>query len=168
MVTSTSSVGSSPSLPVAELCNRGHELTEDNVALHKRGDRPGYRKRCLACKRESYNSNGQPTVYMKASRLTTERHEDVEDLIKFGATYEDILQRAGFASWDTLYRSLKRRDRWDLIEKLREKKSRPDVNKARLRDAPNRKKQGRRRHRQGNVHELPKEIEEVIFEDSWY
>lgn len=106
-----------------EVCNRGHELTDDNVALHKRGDRPGYRKRCLACKRDSYNSNGQPTVYIKGGRLTTDLHEDIEDLLRFGATYNEILERAGFSGrWDTMYRSLKRRGRWDLIEQLREKK----------------------------------------------
>lgn len=149
---------------MTETCNRGHELTEDNIAWHKRGDRPGYRKRCLACKRESYNSNGQPTVYMKSGRLTTERHEDIEDLIRFGATFEEIVERGGFSSWDTLRRSLKRRGREDILEKLYEKKNRLDINRvSRTTAPPDRKKQGRRRYRQGDVHELEPAIEELIF-----
>jgi hypothetical protein len=64
---------------------------------------------------------------MKSGRLTTDLHEDIEDLLNFGATYKEILSRAGFSGrWDTMYRSLKRRDRWDLIERLREKKAKDE------------------------------------------
>lgn len=150
---------------MTEVCNRGHEQTDENISWHKRGDRPGYRKRCLPCKRESYNSNGQPTVYMKSGQLTTEHHEDIEDLLRFGATYKEILDRGPFASWDTMRRSLKRRGREDLIEKLVEKKGRVGINTPLItRNEQDKKKQGRRQFRHGDVHELPKELEELIFE----
>lgn len=151
---------------MAEVCKNGHEFTEENTLWHRDELRGRTRRRCKKCKND-FRRKDKPTVTEMSRMATTYLHEDLEDLLKFGATYEEILERGGFSDWGSMYRSLKRRERWDLIEKLREKKNRPDVNKARLRDAPNRKKQGRRRHRQGDVHDLPKEIEELIFEDSW-
>jgi hypothetical protein len=53
---------------------------------------------------------------------TTYLHEDLEDLLSFGSTYSEILERGGFSDWRSMRRSLKSRDRWDLIEQLREKK----------------------------------------------
>jgi hypothetical protein len=49
-------------------------------------------------------------------------HEDLEDLLNYGATYNEILQRGGYSTWDSMYRSLKRRGRTDLIERLKAKK----------------------------------------------
>jgi len=53
---------------------------------------------------------------------TTYLHEDIEDLLNFGATYHEILSRGGFSSWNKLQVSLKRRGRTDLLDRLYERK----------------------------------------------
>jgi len=49
-------------------------------------------------------------------------HEDIEDLLKFGATFSEIIERVGYTDWNTMQKSLKRRGRTDLLEALRAKK----------------------------------------------
>lgn len=56
------------------------------------------------------------------SMATTYLHEDIEDLLNFGATYHEILERGGFSSWNKLQVSLKSRGRTDLLDRLYERK----------------------------------------------
>lgn len=90
-------------------------------------------------------------------------HEDIEDLIRFGATYSEIIERGGYANWGNMYKSLKRRGREDLIQKMREKRLRSDPNQLSTKTAPpTRKKEGRRMHRHRDVHELPTKLLEKL------
>lgn len=147
-----------------ETCKNGHVRTEENTSMVKDNSRGRVRKRCLDCKRRAYQPTPGAPAHERSIQLTDYGHEDIEDLIRFGATYPEIIARGPYASWDTLYRSLKRRERWDLIEALRAKKRLSGPNQLLVtRDAPSKTKQGRRRHRQGDVHELPTELEELIF-----
>lgn len=63
----------------------------------------------------------------RSIQVTDYAHEDVEDLIRFGATYKELITRTGFSSWDTLHRSLKRRGRQDLIDAIRAKREQGSV-----------------------------------------
>jgi AraC-like DNA-binding protein len=54
---------------------------------------------------------------------TTYLHEDVEDLLNYGSTYHEIIERSGFSNWDAMHKSFKRRGRQDLIDAMREKKA---------------------------------------------
>ena len=58
-----------------------------------------------------------------SAQATTFLHEDIQDLLEFGATYNEIITRSGFYDWSTMHRSLKRRGRQDLIDAIREKKA---------------------------------------------
>lgn len=107
-------------MTVARTCKRGHVLDEKNTLLVNDSQR-GIRKRCKECL-NAPRRTGRPTVYMKSGQLTTEHHEDIEDLLSFGATFKEIIERGPFSSWDAMHRSLKRRERFDLIEKLKEKR----------------------------------------------
>ena len=143
-----------------EFCKNGHERTEENTSWVKRGDRPGMRRRCLACRKEKYVPNGKPSVIEETVKNTDYKHEDLEDLLRFGASFEEIMERGGFASWSGMVRSLRRRGREDLIDKLWHKKEMGGPNRP-LVPLPNgkKKRQGRRQFRHGDVHDLPKELE---------
>lgn len=110
---------------MTEVCRNGHVRTEENTRWHKDTSRNRVRKRCLDCKKDSdkRDHGGRPTVYEMARQATDYLHEDIEDLLKFGATYKEILERGGYSSWNVMYKSLKRRGRFDLIDALREKKA---------------------------------------------
>ena len=101
-------------------CKRDNELTPEKTMLVKDSQR-GIRKRCKECLNAPRRKN-KPTVYEMSRMATTYLHEDIEDLLSFGSTYNEILERGGFSTWDAMYRSLKRRERYDLIEQLRAKK----------------------------------------------
>lgn len=47
-----------------------------------------------------------------------ERHEDIEDLIGFGATLAEVIHRSGYAGWAGVRTSLKNAGRDDLLAKL--------------------------------------------------
>ena len=66
-------------------------------------------------------NRAEPVVSASRQR-TDDAHEDLEDLLRFGATYSEIMERGPFASWDTLRKSLKRRGRDDLLDAMRLKK----------------------------------------------
>lgn len=80
----------------------------------------------MDCKRES-NSRLRPSSGPSRAEMlrqaTDYLHEDIEDLLNFGATYNEIIERGGFANWDSLRRSLKRRGKDDLLNRLYEKKA---------------------------------------------
>ena len=102
-------------------------LTEENTTWVKRGDRPGLRRRCKDCKLEyEHKRRGKPTGEPSRREMliqaTDYLHEDIEDLLNFGATYNEILERGGYSTWDAMHRSLKRRERHDLIERLKAQK----------------------------------------------
>jgi hypothetical protein len=67
-------------------------------------------------------SNGKPSARELQAKRTTELHEDIEDMIRFGATFEEIVQRSGYASWERMRTSLRKRGREDILEKLRLKR----------------------------------------------
>lgn len=106
---------------MAEFCKNGHELTEENSLWHKDSGRNRLRRRCRECKNGSRRS-GKPDAAAMSVQRTTELHEDVEDMIRFGATFQEIVQRSGFKNWTQLRESLNRRGRVDLLEKLRTKR----------------------------------------------
>ena len=103
-------------------CAKGHPETEENTTWVKRGDRPGLRKRCKPCMRGYANLKGGPSWSDMLKQATDFLHEDIEDLLNLGATYGEILERGGFANWNNMYKSLKRRGRTDLIERMRAQK----------------------------------------------
>lgn len=146
-----------------EKCKNGHVRTEENTSWVKRGDRPGKRRRCLDCKRGKYLKGGTP-AHEKSIQITDAKHEDLEDLIRFGATFEEIMERGGYASWGGMVRSLKVRGRDDLIAKLWHKKELGGANRP-LHPTMGAKKKKRGRHsvRHLNVHDLPKELEALIY-----
>lgn len=105
------------------LCSNGHVLTEENTGWHKDTARNRVRKRCLTCKRSSLPTpKGTPSRAEMLKQATDFLHEDIEDLLNFGATYNEILDRGGYSTWDAMYRSLKRRGRIDLIDRLKAQK----------------------------------------------
>jgi hypothetical protein len=122
----TSLAGSSP-LSSVDKCAKGHVLSEDNVGWHKDTGRNRVRKRCMTCRRdwEAERRGGYKDTPSRAEMLkqaTDFLHEDIEDLLNYGATYSEIIERGGYANWGNLYKSLKRRGRTDLIDRLREQK----------------------------------------------
>lgn len=50
------------------------------------------------------------------------RMEDIEDLLNFGATFEEIIERSAYNSWEYMRRALRCADRLDLLERMKEKK----------------------------------------------
>jgi hypothetical protein len=90
---------------------------------------------------------------------TTELHEDIEDLLKFGATFEEIVQRGGYATYKLMKASLRKRDRHDLIEKLEQRRGEIPNRTTRPRGIPPTKKAGQHRARHEWAHELPKGLE---------
>ena len=104
---------------MTKTCSKGHVLTEENTSWVKRGDRPGLRRRCLDCqypnraKRTGTDNRVQPKLH---------RHEDVEDLLEYGAVYEDLFRDSTYAHYNSLYKSLKKAGREDLIERVKAKK----------------------------------------------
>lgn len=55
----------------------------------------------------------------KFIRERNERVEDIEDLMRFGATYHEIMERGAYKSVDSLRRALKRSGREDLWDRLK-------------------------------------------------
>lgn len=108
----------------AEQCKNGHVRTEENTRWHKDTSRNRVRKRCTDCKNEAARRSRPdgPCAAERAKQATDFLHEDIEDLLSLGATYNEILERGGYSCWNTMYKSLKRRGRFDLIDALREKK----------------------------------------------
>lgn len=107
-----------------ETCKNGHVRTEENTRWHKDTSRNRVRKRCTDCKNESERKSRPdgPNAAERSRMATDFLHEDIEDLLRLGATYKEILNRGGYSSWNVMYMSLKRRGRFDLIDALREKK----------------------------------------------
>jgi hypothetical protein len=103
-----------------EVCPNGHIRTEENTRYHKYGNGDKVKRRCADCKKRV--PTGRPTVYERSAQRTTELHEDIEDLINYGATFEEIVQRSGYVSWERMRNSLTKRGRFDVLEKLRLKR----------------------------------------------
>lgn len=76
----------------------------------------------MDCRRSAYQPVPGVPAHERSRQITDYAHEDVEDLLRFGATYKELLTRTGYSSRDALYRSLKRRGRQDLIDAIRAKK----------------------------------------------
>jgi len=57
----------------------------------------------------------------RQARTMQERHEDVEDLLNFGASIAEVIERSGYKGWAGLRTSLQRAGRDDLLEKLKVK-----------------------------------------------
>lgn len=143
---------------MTEVCTNGHTRTEQNTSFVKcgRGDK---RKRvCLDCRNEARRS-GRPAAHELQAKRTTELHEDIEDLLKFGATYEEIIQRSGYSNWDRMRKSLKSRDRDDLIEKLNQRRGELPNRTLVPRGKPAKKRQGNITPRYDWAHKLPEGLE---------
>lgn len=106
---------------MTEVCVNGHTRTEQNTRYHKDNQRNRTKRVCLDCKTAKRERNGKPTAVQLKAQRTTELHEDIEDLLKFGATFEEILKRGGFTTWRRMKESLLRRGRNDLLEQLEAK-----------------------------------------------
>jgi hypothetical protein len=106
---------------VSEVCANNHVRTEQNTSLVKCGRGEKRKRVCLDCRNEARRS-GKPAAHELQKQRTDNLHEDIEDLLRFGATFEEILNRGGFSTWKSMKSSLKRRERFDLIEKLELKK----------------------------------------------
>lgn len=108
-----------------EFCPNGHERTEENTSWVKRSDRPGLRRRCKDCRRKG----GVQTV--------EHRIEDVEDLLSFGATLNEIVERSAYKNWESMQEALRKAGRIDLVETLKAKLA--DVANVPRRDVSQRK-----------------------------
>lgn len=100
-----------------EVCINGHTRTEANTRWHKRGRGDQVKRVCLDCKSLRYEFI-HPSAAQIQAQLTTERHEDVEDLLPLGATLGEVVARSGYSTLKRLKASLKRRERTDLLEQL--------------------------------------------------
>ena len=103
-----------------ETCKNGHVRTEENTSFVKDTARNRVRKRCLDCRRK-----GTPDSRDLKVQAMGYRHEDIEDLIRFGATFEEIIQRSGYANWLQMSRSLREAGRQDLLDKMRHRRGAP-------------------------------------------
>lgn len=117
---------------MTEFCKNGHERTDSNTSFVRDNARNRVRKRCLDCrnaKRTDVLNKGAGTNHRNdLKRLATDYlHEDIEDLLRFGATFHEIIQRGGYSSWNTLKQSLHRRGRTDLLEQLKERRKQVTV-----------------------------------------
>lgn len=104
---------------MTEVCINGHTRTEENTRWHKRGRGEQRKRVCLDCKRENRTDlTGTQRADDRQAQRTTELHENIEDLLRFGATYEEIIARCGFATEKSMRESLRLRNRFDLLEQL--------------------------------------------------
>lgn len=107
-----------------EQCVNGHVRTEENTKWHKSGRGGTLKRVCSDCRKQRDKvkvTTTQPAAHEIAKKRTTELHEDIEDLIRFGATFTEIIERGGFSTWASLRASLKRRGRDDLLEAMQKK-----------------------------------------------
>jgi hypothetical protein len=102
---------------VTEVCKNGHVRTEANTSWVKESGRAKPRIRCLDCRREAYAA--KPRVD-PAQRLR-ERIEDIEDLLRFGATLNEIVERSAYKNWESMREALVKAGRDDLLELLKAK-----------------------------------------------
>ena len=100
---------------MAEVCVNGHTRTEANTRWHKRGRGDQLKRVCLDCKSLRYQFI-HPSAAEIQAQLTTDRHEDVEDLLRLGVDVEEVVQRSGYSTLKRLKTSLRRRERDDLLE----------------------------------------------------
>lgn len=140
-----------------ELCINGHTRTEANTRWYKRGRGDQLKRVCLDCKK--LRNTGKPAAHELQIQRTTELHEDIEDLLKFGATFEEIIQRSGYSSWERMRKSLKSRDRDDLIRKLKLRRGEVKNQAIPARGKPGKKKQGNIRPSFDWAHDLPEGLE---------
>jgi len=108
---------------VPEVCKNGHVRTEENTRWHRDGSK--VRKRCRDCKNahnRATRGGPGPSASEMRKQATDFLHEDIEDLLKFGATYHEIIERSGYCDWNTMMKSLKRRGRTDLLDAMKAKK----------------------------------------------
>lgn len=98
-------------------CINGHPQSKSNIYVSWDSAKKNWKKQCKKC---SKVVNGRGSKYLMTIKKQDSEYriEDVEDLLDFGEKFTDIIFRAGYASWDSLHKSLKRRDRYDLIEKM--------------------------------------------------
>jgi len=108
---------------VTEVCPSGHTRTPENTAWRKHGRGEKLRRVCKDCHRGWYTPTGIPAAHERQVQLTDDRHEDIEDLLRFGATLNEVVQRAGYSSLTRLKRSLKHRNRTDLLEQIEAKQT---------------------------------------------
>lgn len=108
---------------MTEVCINGHTRTEENTRWHKRGRGDQLKRVCLECKTAKRERNGKPAAHELTAQRTTELHEDIADLVRFGATFEEIISRGGFSSWKLLKESLRLRGQVELLEQVQAKQA---------------------------------------------
>lgn len=106
---------------MTEVCKNGHSR-DGNTSWVRDSSRNRTKRVCLACRRESHVPKGTPRAHDIMRQRTDHAHEDIEDLLRFGATYAEIIKRGPYSDWNTLQKSLKRRGRDDLLDALYKKK----------------------------------------------
>lgn len=99
---------------MAEFCKNGHERTESNTSYTKITGRNSMRRWCLDCRND--------TPPLTDTRTVDERMEDIEDLVRFGATFEEIMSRGGFNTWNNLRNACNRKGKTELLDKLKKRK----------------------------------------------
>jgi hypothetical protein len=57
-----------------------------------------------------------------SARAKQYRIEDIEDLVRLGGTFAEIVARSGYKNWETLSKALRASDRQDLLEAIRLKR----------------------------------------------
>lgn len=102
---------------MSEVCKNGHTRTEENTTLVQEKARNRVRKTCLDCRRK-----GGPSTAELSGQRRRERIEDIEDLIRFGSTFEEIVERSYYANWERMSRVLREAGRQDLLDTLRMKR----------------------------------------------
>lgn len=107
---------------MTELCHNGHVRTAENTRWYKHGRGDKLKRRCDDCRKAKTNT-GRPSSLMLSKQRTTELHEDIADMIRFGSSFSEIVERSGYASWESMRKSLTRRGRTDLLEVMRKKRN---------------------------------------------
>lgn len=97
-------------------CKNGHLRTEENTAFHLNGAGTRRDRRCLDCRNKV-----SPQIAPKVT--WTERIEDIEDLIRFGSSFSEIMERGSFNTWNNMRNALRIKGRHDLIEILKRKQA---------------------------------------------
>lgn len=119
---------------MTELCNRGHELTVENIETHTTtvvtaGEvtKSYTRTYCLLCReimrvrREGTGKGRTGRPRMSAAERNA-RFEDLEELLDFGERWEQVIERSAWDNWKNMRYALKKHGRDDLIERMDQRK----------------------------------------------
>lgn len=106
-----------------EVCRNGHTRSTTNTTYYTRPD-GRVELRCKDCKRassERYRKANPPKYGGKGQKIRN-NIENVTELVEFGASFESIVERSGYANWTSLRKTLYRAGEHELRAKLIEMK----------------------------------------------